>query len=355
MTMYVNGQRIKQVSLPPTANWDTWTNRTESVNLSAGKNTIEFIREEGDTGRFNIDSLTIDKSSGGFMSSTAKKIIPEKMVKIQPKHSGKALDVDRVSSNPLAVINQWANGDGNNQLWRFLDLGTGYYQIQSVQSGHVLDILPGSAIQQLCQNTKASGSIPDTQQWKLENSGDYYKIVNKSNNKVITVEGASKSDGAAVRLADDHTKDNQRMKIEIRNLSNSEISALTGLQASDTAVSEADPELSPEGATYDLRAPGDVSTGITWNIASSVTGVVYNENPVTPDGYFITGDVLTLRSDYLTALGLESGNQTEFIISFDKGNPFKFTVNIVDSSAPVTQHPSPLTAKATFEDNPAEN
>ncbi|MBU5673805.1 CBM35 domain-containing protein [Paenibacillus brevis] len=227
MTMYVNGQRIKQVSLLPTADWDTWSNSMDPVNLNAGKNVIEFIREQGDTGRFNIDSLTIDKTSGGFMSSIAKKINPEKMVKIQPKHSGKALDVDRVSSDPLAVINQWANGDGNNQLWRFLDLGTGYYQIQSVQSGHVLDILPGSPIQQLCQNIRASGSIPDTQQWRLEEDGNYYKIVNKSNNRVITIEGASKSDGATVRVADDQANDNQRMKIEIRNLSNSEISALT--------------------------------------------------------------------------------------------------------------------------------
>ncbi|ASA20692.1 CBM35 domain-containing protein [Paenibacillus donghaensis] len=271
MTMYVNGQRIKQVSLPPTANWDMWTSSTESVNLNAGKNVIEFIREQGDTGRFNIDSLTIDKTSGGFMSSIAKKIIPEKMVKIQPKHSGKALDVDKVSSNPLAVINQWANGDGNNQLWRFLDLGTGYYQIQSVQSGLVIDILPGSAIQQLCQNTKASGSIPDTQQWKLEKDGDYYKIINKSNNKVITVEGASKSDGAAVRLADDQAKDNQRMKIEIRNLSNSEISALTEL-----------------GGRYDITF--DASGG---SPAQTVVQAVYGEPltapAVTKEGYELEG------------------------------------------------------------------
>ncbi|WP_339250463.1 CBM35 domain-containing protein [Paenibacillus sp. FSL P2-0136] len=227
MSMYVNGQRIKQVSLTPTANWEMWANSTESVNLNAGNNTIEFIREQGDTGRFNIDSLTIDKTSGGFMSSIAKKIIPEKMVKIQPKHSGKALDVDRVSSDPLAVINQWANGDGNNQLWRFLDLGTGYYQIQSVHSGLVIDILPGSATQQICQNTMAKGTIPDSQQWKLVKDGDYYKIVNKSNNKVITVNGASNSNGASIIVADDQAKDNQRMRIEVRNLSNSEISALS--------------------------------------------------------------------------------------------------------------------------------
>ncbi|MHA6531490.1 CBM35 domain-containing protein [Paenibacillus sp. BAC0078] len=271
MTMYVNGQRIKQVSLPPTANWDTWTNRTESVNLTAGNNIIEFIREGSDTGRFNIDVLTIDKTSGGFMSSIAKKIIPEKMVKIQPKHSGKALDVDRVSSDPLAVVNQWANGDGNNQLWRFLDLGTGYYQIQSVQSGHVLDILPGSAIQQLCQNTRASGSIPDTQQWKLEKDGDYYKVVNKSNNKVITVEGASKNDGATVRLADDQAKENQRMKIEIRNLSNSEISALT-----------------ETGGRYDITFNANGGSPAR-TVVQAVYGELLTAPDVTNEGYVLEG------------------------------------------------------------------
>lgn len=332
MTMYVNEENIKQVSLPPTANWDTWTDATESVNLKAGKNVITFTRKAGDTGRFNIDSLTIDKFSGGYMSSNAKKIIPEKMVKIQPKHSGKALDVDRVSSDPKAVINQWANGDGNNQLWRFLDLGTGYYQIQSVQSGHVIDILPGSAIQQICQNIKASGdSIPDTQQWKLEKDGAYYKIINKSNGKVITVEGASNNDGATVRLADDQAKDNQRMKIEIRNLSYSELSAMAEITATKD-----DAEINPQSVNYDLHAPGDASATITWNKASSVTEVVYNGNPVIPDGYVVTESALTIKSDYLAALGLANGNKAEFAISFDKGNPVKFTVNIIDSSAPIS-------------------
>ena len=93
----------------------------------------------------------------------------------------------------------------------------------------MIDLLPGSAIQQICQNTRATGTIPDSQQWKLVKDGDYYKIVNKSNNKVITVEGASNNNGAAVRVADDQAKDNQRMKIEVRNLSNSEISALSEL------------------------------------------------------------------------------------------------------------------------------
>lgn len=408
MTMYVNDEKIKQVSLPPTANWDTWTDATETINLKAGKNVIEFIREDGDTGRFNIDSLTIDKFSGGYMSSIAKDIIPEKMVKIQPKHSGKALDVDRVSSDPLAVINQWSNGDGNNQLWRFFDLGTGYYQIQSVQSGHVIDLLPGSSILQICQNTMAYGdSIPDSQQWKLVKDGDYYIIINKSNGKVITVEDSTK-DGAKVMVADDQAKDNQRMKIETRNLSDSEFHAVSDITAvpselkaglplvlfgtvsPDNAtrksiawrVKEAgntgaaldgnmlsakkageivltaaieegsavgaeytkdftinvikeDAEINPESADYDLIAPGDVSTNITWNKASSVTGVLYGADTVTPSAINVTtGGALTIKNDYLAALKLEKGSKAQFSIQFDKGNPATFTVNIIDSSIP---------------------
>ncbi|MNC25517.1 Ricin-type beta-trefoil lectin domain protein [compost metagenome] len=279
-------------------------------------------------------------------------------MKIQPKHSGKALDVDKVSSEPKAVINQWANGDGNNQLWRFLDLGTGYYQIQSVQSGHVIDILPGSAILQICQNTRATGgSIPDTQQWKLEKDGDYYKIISKSNGKVITVDGASNSDGAIVRLADDQAKDNQRMKIEIRNLSKSEFTAAAAARA--TTVTAA---VYSENISYDLHTPGDINISITWGSASTVTEVVYNGNPVAPDSYAVTGNILTIKDSYLAALGLANGSKAEFTVSFDQGDSVKLTVNIVDSSAPaspgLTNRPerrSPANGDAASEPKAAGN
>ncbi len=276
MTLYVNENRIKQVLLPPTANWDTWSDTTETVRLKAGKNIIEFIREGEDTGRFNIDSLTIDKFAGGFMSSSAKKITPETMVKIQPKHSGKSLDVDRVSSDPGAVINQWANGDGNNQLWRFLDLGTGYYQITSVQSGHAIDLKAGSAIGQIYQNVKGTGSsIPDTQQWKLERDGEYYKIINKSNGKVLTVDGASMNNGAVVRVADDESKDHQRMKIEIRNLTESEFRPVADLTAVPATM-----EAGQEKTLFGTVSP-DAATrkSIMWSIKNAGnTGAVLNGN-----------------------------------------------------------------------------
>lgn len=220
MSMYVNGQRIKQVSLPPTANWDTWADATETVRLQAGKNSIEFRREDGDTGQLNMDSLTLDKFSGGFMNTAAKELNPEKMVKIQPKHSGKALSVAGEKYNQGAAVIQFSNGETNSQLMRFVDLGTGYYRILIMRGARFLDIKPGSATQELILNdTIETAPIPtDTEQWRLEKDGDYYKIINKSNGKVITVNEASKSNNAVIRLADDEGKDHQRFKIELRNL-----------------------------------------------------------------------------------------------------------------------------------------
>ncbi|SDE40601.1 Listeria/Bacterioides repeat-containing protein [Paenibacillus sp. UNCCL117] len=420
MTLYVNGNRVKQVSLPPTANWDTWMDATETVHLQAGKNSIEFRREEGDTGQLNIDSLTLDKFSGGFMSTKAKELTPEKMVKIQPKHSGKALSVAGEKYNQGAAVIQFSNGETNSQLMRFVDLGTGYYRILIMRGARFLDIKPDSGIQELILNqTMEEAPIPsDSEQWRLEKDGDYYKIINKSNGKVITVNEASKGNNAVIRLADDEGKDHQRFKIELRNLYDntfyavSDISAvpdtaqagqeltlfgtvspdwatrksiawsikdagqtravldgnvLTATRAgtvivtatieegSDTGVSyskdftitvsKKDADVSPEKATYDLYVPGDVSTGIIWNEAKSVTGVVYAatvagavyNGALTTDDYTVSGDMLTIKRETMAAWGLQKGDTVDFSIQFNQGNPAVLSVNVVDSFA-LTSH-----------------
>lgn len=94
--------------------------------------------------------------------------------------------------------------------------------------------------------------------------------------------------------------------------------------------------ISPLSVSYDLNDPVDVSTTITWNDASSVTGVVYGANPVAINETCVvtTGSVLTIKSTYLATLGLVKGSTAEFVISFDKGNSVTFTVIIIDSSEP---------------------
>ncbi|MDQ3786584.1 MAG: DUF1080 domain-containing protein [Actinomycetota bacterium] len=59
VSLYVNGARVKQVSLASTGNWDTWATHTESMPLNAGTNTVAYKYDTGDSGNVNLDKLTV--------------------------------------------------------------------------------------------------------------------------------------------------------------------------------------------------------------------------------------------------------------------------------------------------------
>jgi len=63
LSLYVNGTKIRQVSFTPTANWDTWADKTDNVTLLAGSNTIKYQYDSGDNGRVNIDYISVGSSS----------------------------------------------------------------------------------------------------------------------------------------------------------------------------------------------------------------------------------------------------------------------------------------------------
>jgi hypothetical protein len=62
LSLYVDSVRQRQVSLPASANWDTWTSATESVTLSAGDHTVAYAFDSTDSGNVNLDSLTVTAS-----------------------------------------------------------------------------------------------------------------------------------------------------------------------------------------------------------------------------------------------------------------------------------------------------
>ncbi|RAV06470.1 S-layer homology domain-containing protein [Paenibacillus sp. YN15] len=342
MTMYVNGNRIKQVSLPPTANWDTWTDATETVRLEAGKNSIEFRREDGDTGQLNMDSLTLDKFSGGFMSTAAKELNPEKMVKIQPKHSGKALSVAGEKYNQGAALIQFSNGETNSQLMRFVDLGTGYYRILIMRGARFLDIKPGSAIQELILNeTIETAPIPsDTEQWRLEKDGDYYKIINKSNGKVITVNEASKSNNALIRLADDEGKDHQRFKIELRNLYDTAFHAVTDI-ADVPAAAQAGQELtllgtvSPDWATrksitWSIKDAGQTRASLDGNVLSATRAGTVVVTAVIEEG---SGTGASYSKDFTIAVSKKDADVNPEKATYDLYVPGDVSASIIWNEA----------------------
>jgi hypothetical protein len=59
----INGATGPQLSLPPTASWDTWSTASVQVSLAAGTNTIAIAQNAGDSGRVNLDSFAVTPTS----------------------------------------------------------------------------------------------------------------------------------------------------------------------------------------------------------------------------------------------------------------------------------------------------
>ncbi|WP_241744326.1 family 16 glycoside hydrolase [Cellulosimicrobium arenosum] len=59
LSLYVNGEKVKQTWLPSTVQWDNWQTQVETVTLKAGANTIAYVHEDDDRGHVNLDNLTV--------------------------------------------------------------------------------------------------------------------------------------------------------------------------------------------------------------------------------------------------------------------------------------------------------
>ena len=95
------------------------------------------------------------------------------------------------------------------------------------------------------------------------------------------------------------------------------------------------PTISPETATYDLNATGDVSTTITWYSASSVDAVMNGVSSLTLNtDYTVSGKVITIKESYLSGLSLSDGASISLEIEFDTGDTATLTVNIENSYTP---------------------
>ena len=63
--LYVNGTKIKDTSLPATADWETWADKTETLSLNAGNNTIAYKAEASNI-PVNIDYIDAPGGPAGY-------------------------------------------------------------------------------------------------------------------------------------------------------------------------------------------------------------------------------------------------------------------------------------------------
>jgi Ricin-type beta-trefoil lectin domain-like/HYR domain/Secretion system C-terminal sorting domain len=114
-----------------------------------------------------------------------------KCYKIVNRNSGKVLDVSGWSTSNNGVIQQYTYGGGNNQKWRIVSVGSGFYKIVNVHSGKVLanhNTYDGSPCYQYDYYT---GGAKD---WRIECiAGGYTKITHRASGRCLDTEGYGSS------------------------------------------------------------------------------------------------------------------------------------------------------------------
>ena len=64
LSLYVNGTKVRQISLPNTGGWPSYGTKSESVTLNAGGNTITYKNDPGDQGGLNMDNISLVTTPG---------------------------------------------------------------------------------------------------------------------------------------------------------------------------------------------------------------------------------------------------------------------------------------------------
>lgn len=93
-------------------------------------------------------------------------------------------------------------------------------------------------------------------------------------------------------------------------------------------------EISPASCLYDLSAPTDAQTAITFHDAQAVTGVILGDSRLaSPADYSVNGNILTIKSSYLAGLNHAMGDSLNLRIVFDAGAECVLNVQVTDSLA----------------------
>ncbi|WP_433303199.1 TIM-barrel domain-containing protein [Actinoplanes sp. CA-030573] len=70
LSVSVDGGAARTLTLPATANWDTWAIASVPLGLTAGRHEVSVVRTAADSGNVNIDSLAVVAPGGTFPGPT---------------------------------------------------------------------------------------------------------------------------------------------------------------------------------------------------------------------------------------------------------------------------------------------
>ncbi|WP_127500563.1 family 16 glycoside hydrolase [Actinoplanes solisilvae] len=178
VSLYVNGTKLRQISLADTGNWDTWADKVETVTLRAGGNTIAYKVDTGDVGHVNLDSLTV----GGTAAPVAKTGTITGL-------GGKCLDVDNANTADKSKIQLWTCNNSTAQSWtRDGNTLRALGKCLDIDNGGTTD---GTKVQLYTCNNSAA------QVWQPQANGS---LLNPQSGKVLDVAGGATADGTQVQI-----------------------------------------------------------------------------------------------------------------------------------------------------------
>jgi poly(3-hydroxybutyrate) depolymerase len=95
ISLYVNGEKIRQVNLPNTFDWENWGDRVDKVTLKEGDNTIRYQVDNGDNGMFNIDYLLVTTTE----ISGTNQLSDDSKISLYPNPNNSIITLANVQTN----------------------------------------------------------------------------------------------------------------------------------------------------------------------------------------------------------------------------------------------------------------
>lgn len=164
----------------------------------------------------NATVLAKDHTLYATWEKAPYEIINEGTYTLTPKNAPKMrLDISGASTKDGANVQIYTANNTAAQQFKFKHVANGYYTIQSVASGKVLDIKSKSTASGANVQQWSAVSGATNQQWMLKDAGDgYYYIVPGNNSSLcLDVKGAGTSNGTNVQVYTANQSNAQKWKL----------------------------------------------------------------------------------------------------------------------------------------------
>jgi hypothetical protein len=131
--------------------------------------------------------------------------------RVKSKSSGLVLDVGEGD----AIVQKKPDDASKTQLWRAVPVEEKFVKIVNADTGKLLSI-EGDSEDNEAKAVLVKEQGNQSQQWRVQKDGDWYKLVNRKSGRVLDVNNQSKEEGGSIIQWDDKAddNDNQRWALE---------------------------------------------------------------------------------------------------------------------------------------------